>query len=499
MNIAERTAYFARWMGGGVAIRTAAEDLHWASLGDRVARVAGGLAEHGVEPGDRVGILADNSIEWCVLALATLHRGAIVVPLNIRYAAPELGSVLDHAGCRAVAYDARLSELHVAATGDCAGRLRISLDGGADADVTVASLATCEPLACEPRDEGDTAVLGYTSGTTGLPKGAMLTHGNLAACAMQIALAEGSSHDRRTLLCIPLAFTGGIVNNFLATNLVGGTLVLEPAFVPDRVIEVLAAERITTWFAVPVMWQAVAATAAFADADLSSLTSAICGGATVPRTLLDAFHAKDVAIRQAYGLTEATGSVSYLPASAALDHPSAAGVPNIHTRVRLVGADGEDVPLGEVGEIVVAGPQVMSGYWRDPGATADAIRDGWLYTGDMARGDQEGLLYIVDRKKSMFISGGLNVYPAEIERVVAMLDGVVECAALGLPHERWGEACAVVVVTADGTIDEAALVAHCRAQLADYKIPRTVICTDQPLARGMSGKVLRSEVQRVYG
>jgi len=498
MNLAERCEYWARWRPEAVAIREGGADLTWRDFGTRVARTAGGLAARGVGVGDRVGILAANSTEWCVLAVAILHRGAIVVPLNVRLAAPELGLVLDHSGCTAVAYDEALAGIYAAAPDGPVTRLTISLDDDAAADVALSELGAHEALELEERADSETAVIGYTSGTTGLPKGAMLTHGNLAACALQTALAEGSTHERRTLLCIPLAFTGGIVNNFISTCVVGGVLVLEKAFVPDRIVELMASERITTWFAVPVMYQAVASAEGFESADLSSLKTAMCGGAPVPKSLLHTFHEKGVTVRQAYGLTEATGSVSLLPAELA-GRTEAAGIPNVHTRVRLVDDDGVEVPHGDVGEITVLGPQVMAGYWEDAPATADAIRDGWLHTGDLAKWTDDGLLQVVDRKKSMFISGGLNVYPAEVERVVDNLPEVEECCALGLAHERWGEACAIVVRPRDSAvIDDEALIEYCREQLADYKVPRTVILTDAPLPRGMSGKVLRGEVQDLY-
>lgn len=497
MNLADRGEYFGRWRPRDIAIRAGGTDVSWGTLAERVARAARGLAERGVDVGDRVGILGANSVEWCVLALAALHRGAVVVPLNIRLAAPELAMILEHSGCGAVAYDTTFEQLATAALGDATDRLRISLDGTAPADATVAELEGGEPLALVERADSDPGVLGYTSGTTGLPKGAVLTHGNLAACALQTALAEGSTAERRTLLCIPLAFTGGIVNNFLNTYAVGGTLVLEPTFDPARVVELLESERITTWFAVPIMWQAVLGTERFAQADLSSLSTAVCGGARVPRELLAAYHAKGVVVRQAYGLTEATGSVCISTADEALRSPEAAGRLNVHTSVRLLDEGGHDVAPGDVGEIAVRGPQVMAGYWQDEDATAAAIRDGWLLTGDLARLTDDGLLEIVDRKKSMFISGGLNVYPAEIERVVDALPEVAECAAFGIAHERFGEACALLVRGVDGPVDESALIAHCRAQLADYKVPRTVFQTQQPLPRGMSGKLLRNEIPDV--
>jgi fatty-acyl-CoA synthase len=499
MNVAERGEYWARWRPDAVAIRAAGVDVCWAQMDDAVTRLAGGLGERGIEPGDRVGILGANSVEFCQLALAIMHAGAILVPLNIRLAPPELGLILEHAGCKAVAYDQALAGLYGGAPKPAAGApLAISLDGIAEAEVAFTELTAAAPLRCVARDDHDVAVLGYTSGTTGLPKGVMLTHENVAAAALQTIVAENSTGERRTLLCVPLAFTGGVVNNFLMTYAAGGTLVLEPGFDPDCVIELLQTEAITTLFAVPVMWQAIAATAGFAAADLSGLSTAITGGAPVPEPLLRRFLDKGVAVRQAYALTEATGSCCLLPASMALAKTNAAGMPNVHTEVRLVGDDGTEVAPGEVGEITIRGPQVMRGYWNDPDATAESLRDGWLHTADLGRHDADGLLEIVDRKKSMFISGGLNVYPAEIERVVDSLPEVAESAAFGLAHERWGEACAVVVRGVDGPVDEAAVIAHCRAQLSDYKCPKTVFNTPEPLQRGMSGKIVRGELERLY-
>lgn len=498
MNVAERCDYWGRWLPDHVAIREGSEDLTWRGMADRVARVAGGLEARGVQPGDRVGILAANSTAWCVLAIAAMHRGAVVVPLNIRLAPPELRMILEHSGADTVAYDTSFAELFAAANGEDTHRTTIALDDVATADTTFADLAASEPSPAVTRDRDDAAVLGYTSGTTGLPKGVVLTHANIVACALQTAHAESSMHERRTLLCIPLAFTGGIVNNFLSTYVVGGMLVLEPTFVPDRVVQLMEQERITTWFAVPIMYQALTGVEAFADADLTSLTTAICGGAPVPRALLEAFHEKGVSVRQAYGITEATGSACLLPAAYA-ERTAAAGFPNIDTKIRLLDDEGVEVPTGEVGEIAISGPQIMREYWNDPAATEKAVVDGWLLTGDLARFDEEGLIYIVDRKKSMFISGGLNVYPAEIERIVDSLPYVAECAAFGLQHDRFGEACAIVVRGTSGPVDEEALVAHCREQLADYKVPRTVFQTDEPLPRGMSGKILRNEIQDAYG
>ena len=502
MNIAERGAYWGRWRPDAVAVKIDGKETTFGEWADRIPRIAGALAARGIQPGDRVGVLGMNSVEWCELALGALHAGAVVVPLNIRFAPPELSYVLDHSGCRAVGYDSAFAELFARANENAQSEaLRISLDGAADADVTHGELRSpdCRP-GCVVRGASDPAVIGYTGGTTGFPKGATLTHGNIAAMALQYALAEGATINRRTILPIPLAFTGGVVNNFLGTYAVGGALILEREFVPERILQLLVAERITSMIGVPIMWQEVAAVDGFAEADLSTLETAICGGSPVSQELLETFLAKDVLIRQAYALTESSGSACVLPKAYALSKKKTAGVPNAHTEIRLVADDGAEInEPGVIGEILVRGPQVMSHYWEDQNATAEALRDGWLFTGDLGCFDADRFLRVVDRKKAMFVSGGLNVYPVEIERVVEAFPGVAECAAFGLPHERYGEASALVVRGTNGPLDVDALLARCREQLADYKVPRTVIQTGQLLPRSGLGKLLRNELSARYG
>lgn len=493
MNIAERGEYWSRSRPSTPALQVDGAVTTYGELADRVRRIASGLAANGVQPGDRVGILGANSAAWCEVALATLHAGAAVVPLNIRMAAPEVAHAIELVGCRAVAYDAQSAALVDT------DHTTIGLDAGSPAQLTLDDLLAHAPLPCVERHADAPALLAFTSGTTGFPKAATLTHANIAAHASQWSLAEDTVTARRALLPVPLAFTGGVLNNFLCTYARGGSIVLETDFVPDRILRLLTEERITTFVGVPVMWQSVAEVDGFADADLSALTTAICGGAPVPQPLVDTYLAKGVAIRQAYALTEAAASATSVPPQYATTKGAAAGYAHADTHIRLTRDDGTTIDEpGEVGEICVKGPQVMAGYWDDPDATAEVLNDGWLLTGDAGQYDDDGMLVIVDRLKSMFVSGGLNVYPAEVERVVAAFPGVLECAAFGVDHERWGKQCAVVVRSADGTIDEAALAVHCRANLSDYKVPRTVILTADPLPRGMSGKVIRSEVETRY-
>jgi len=496
MNIAERGEYWSRSRPSNPALQVDGATTNYGELAARVRRIGAGLAANGVAAGDRVGILGANSAAWCEVALATLHAGAAVVPLNIRMAPPELAHALDLGGCTAVAHDAQFAALYAEA--DTSGRTTVALHPDAPARLQLDELLAHAPMACVERDRDDPALLAFTSGTTGFPKAATLTHANIAAHAAQWSLAEDTLTARRALLPVPLAFTGGVLNNFLCTYAVGGSLVLETDFVPDRILRLLVQERITAFVGVPVMWQSVAEVDGFADADLSALTTAVCGGAPVPQPLVDTYLAKGVAIRQAYALTEASASATSVPHAHAMTKGAAAGYAHADTFIRLTREDGSAInEPGEVGEICVKGPQVMAGYWDDPEATADALRDGWLFTGDAGRYDEDAMLVVVDRLKSMFVSGGLNVYPAEVERVVAAFPGILECAAFGIEHPRWGEQCAVVVRAADA-VDEDALEAHCRANLSDYKVPRTVLHTDDPLPRGMSGKVLRGQVEERY-
>jgi fatty-acyl-CoA synthase len=490
--------YWARWQPESVAIHYEGRPVTWAELDRRTDAIAAGLAGRGLAVGDRLGILGQNGVGWCELVVAGFKLGAAVVPLNIRLAPEELRYIITHAGCAAVAVDGDLAPSYDQIAAEVGPCLRIRLQGAAGDGPTVDDLAATPPtLPADEIDEAAVAVIAYTSGTTGRPKGAMLTQRNLLALVRLLGASEGWTAATRTLLCVPLAFTGGIVNNFVATYGAGGTLVLERAFEPARALQLIGDERITAMIGVPVMWQGIADLPGFDAAELGRLTTAITGGAPVPEVLLRTFQRKGVLIRQAYGLTEATALVTMLPPALATEKPKAAGVPVLHTELRIVDGTGSACPAGETGEILVRGPQVMAGYWGDPDATAAAIAGGWLHTGDLGRLDADGLLEIVDRKNDLIISGGLNVYPAEIERVLAEFPGMAEAAVVGVPDRRWGEVPAAIVRGA-GPVDEAALIAHCRRFLADYKTPRHVVVVDEPLPRSMSGKVLRRELRAKY-
>ena len=270
---------------------------------------------------------------------------------------------------------------------------------------------------------------------------------------------------------------------------------LEPAADPERLFDLFEIERVTALLAVPVIIQQLVDHPRWDTADLSSWRIACSGGASVPPTLLRAVQARGVPMLQMFSLTESSAAGTILPNADALTKVGSAGLPVLHGQVRIADENDNDVATGDVGEILLAGPQVMAGYWNRPEATAETLRGGWLHTGDLGRLDDDGYLYVVDRVKDMLISGGLNVYPAEIERLLAGVDGLVEVAVVGVPDDRWGETPAVIVFSAGAPVDPAAIAAACRDTLADYKQPRYLVVRDEPMPRGMSGKILKRHLR----
>jgi fatty-acyl-CoA synthase len=315
-------------------------------------------------------------------------------------------------------------------------------------------------------------------------------------------MADDLTTESRAYLPFPLSFTGGLVSMWAPTYVGGATMVLDPAVDPVRTLQVIEAQRITNFSAVPVIWDMLVQHPDFSKYCLSSLKIIGSGGAAVPASLLERLQAAGLPMSQGYGLTEGAGMNCWLRATDATRKLGSCGRPLMHTRVRTVdpeAADLIDVTPGEVGELIISGPEVMVGYWNNPAATAETLVDGWLRTGDLARIDDEGYVFIVDRSKDMLISGGLNVYPAEIEAVISGVPGVAEVAVIGVPDERWGETPLALVGALPGvTLDPDVIAAACREVLADYKRPKRIVLLDTPLPRGMSGKVLKRELRDRY-
>lgn len=365
------------------------------------------------------------------------------------------------------------------------------------------STRTCWRGPDEPIDEpvslDDVCIIMYTSGTTGRPKGAMLTHGNLTWNAFNVLVDQDVIADEVALVSAPLFHTAGLNMMTLPVLLKGGTCVVVEAFDAAGSFDLIARHRITFMFGVPAMFDQMARQPGWADADLSSLRMLSCGGSPVPAPLIEAYQARGLTFLQGYGMTEASPGVLFLDAGHAVSKAGSAGVPHFFSDVRVVRPDLTAVGTGEPGEILVRGPHVMPGYWGLPDETAAVLADGWFRTGDAARIDEDGYVTIVDRLKDMIISGGENVYPAEVEEVLLAHPDIVEAAVIGVPDDRWGEVGRAVVVPREGAaIDPDEVLASLAGRLAKYKIPKSVVVVDA-LPRTASGKLLKARVRSLHG
>jgi fatty-acyl-CoA synthase len=489
----DTVSYWARWQGAHVAVRFGDRDLTWAELDRRATTLAAGLSAKGVGHGDRVGLLMSNRPEFLEVVIACARLGAIVAPFNLRFTAPELAFVVGNADCTVVITESSLRPGLAIAGANAPGMQIVDADDGSLAALHLLG-DNLPSVAIAPDDP---LFICYTSGTTGDPKGAVLTHRSWFYASMVRALQGGINLHDRILLPFPLAFTGGMALGMVALWS-GATLVLEPAFEPGRALHLIESQRITVFMAVPTLFQQMALHPDFASTDISSIRCASSGGATVPVPLMQIYLDRGITMTQTYSLTEVSASGITLPYHQALERVGSCGVPAMHSQARIVDADGNEVPPGTVGEIAIKGPEVMQGYWRNPEATAATLRDGWCHTGDLGTMDADGYFYVVDRAKDMLISGGLNVYPAEIERQLAGLEGVIELAVIGVPDANWGETPAVIAVTNGLSLDAATVLDRCAGQLADFKLPRYLIVRDEPLPRNMSGKVLKAELRAQY-
>ncbi len=475
-------------------------DGHTTSYGellDRIDRLAAELAAGGVGRGDRVGYLGLNDPMFLITLFAAARIGAVFVPLNYRLTAAELGYILADAGVHTLLADARYAAVAGPVLTGPGVRRALALSAVPGWEPLPDLLANRGRLAVpvHPRSD-EVAVIMYTSGTTGRPKGAMLTHGNLFWNNVNALLSFDVSQDDVSLVAAPLFHIGGLNVTTLVTLQKGGQIVLMPAFDPGQALKLIAEYRVTTMFGVPAMFLFMSQVPEFAAADLSSVRFLICGGAPVPETLITRYGQRGIAFVQGYGLTETAPLALVLRADEVSVKVGAAGHAVLPlSDVRLVDAENNPVAPGERGEICVRGPQVMAGYWHNREAT-DAVIDagGWFHTGDIGQADQDGYVYVVDRLKDMVITGGENVYPAEVEAVLYHHPAIAEVAVLGTPHEQWGEAVTAVVALNPGaalTLEE--LSAFARDKLAGYKIPLRLEFVDA-LPRNPAGKVLKYQL-----
>jgi acyl-CoA synthetase (AMP-forming)/AMP-acid ligase II len=475
-----------------------AETVTYAEMAARAAALAGGLQEQGVGAGDVVALLSYNCTEFLETIFAANHLGAIAMPINWRLAAPEVRYVLEHSGARALVCDESLVALAGDATKDMdAALLRVCISGGREGWVPLAELraSNVPPRATAAGD--DVHRLMYTSGTTGRPKGVMLTHANLAWKNLAHLVEFGFTSEDLGLACGPLYHVGAL--DLTTTTLIaaGATTIIHRVFEAADVVDEIERSRVNVVWLAPAMVNAIMALPDIEQRDLSSVRLVINGGEKMPIPLIERLQRTfpSAWFADAYGLTETVSGDTFLDRESIVTKLGSVGRPCLYLELDIWDDEGRSVPAGERGEVVLRGPKVFKGYWRDPDATAAAFAGGWFHTGDIGVRDDDGYLFIVDRLKDMIVSGGENIAGSEVERVLYEHDAVLEAAVVGRRDDTWGEVpVAFVAVRPDTTVTADELTDHCRAQLARFKVPKDVVFVDA-LPRNPSGKVLKRELR----
>jgi fatty-acyl-CoA synthase len=458
-------------------------------------------AEAGLRPGERIGIIGDNSLEWVVAAIGALKLGAVVVPFNNRFTPDELRYLVDDAGPVMVFAD----EAH-------RDRMAAALDRSPAASATLRSLAGFTGLRDErpapvPRPAAgpdDVTQIVYTSGTSSRPKGVLFTHRSTFNLIADFAFAEPALRPgARMIYVLSMSGAPGLLWHILHPLTRGLSIFYERGFEPARTLRRLEEEKIQIMAGVPVLFEQMAKQPGFAAADLSSLELVTIAGARAQVPVIRAWLDKGVLLRQAYGMTELGGISSLNPPEQAVDRPESIGRGTVFTRHRVVRPDGTDCEAEEPGEIIVAGPGVTPGYWRNEAAYAEAMRGdgeaggGWFHSGDIGIKDADGYIRMVDRLKDIIITGGYNVAPGEIEAVISELPQVIEVCVVSAADPKFGEAPAAVIYATEA-VTAAQVTAHCRERLAGYKVPRHVIVEAEPLERMASGKIARRKIRDAH-
>ena len=456
-----------------------------AALHERAQRLATVLAQAGVGRGGRVALLLHNGLEFPESLLACHLLGAVAVPVNFRLAPDEIAFILRDAGAVALVAAHGSPTLPLDGLVLTTGQVYEDAIASADPHTQPASLS-----------EDDPALMGYTSGTTGRPKGAILTHGNLVASTLSWIHEMRAGEDDVWLSGQPLFHIGGI-NGLLPFLTLGATSVVTPTtgFDPDAALERIERHGVTMCIFVPTQWDQLCRAERVARLDRSRLRVAMWGASPAARATLELMTATfpEAEIVSAYGQTEMAGATTLLKGADAVRKMGSVGRPMLGVELRVVDDDLRDSAVGAIGEIVYRGPTVMAGYHANPDASAEAFAGDWFHSGDLATRDQDGYLWLVDRKKDLIISGGENVYPAEVERVLLEHEAVADAAVVGMPHPRWVETPLAFVVAA-GDVDEDTLITHCRERLAGFKKPSAVVFVDA-LPRNAAGKVLKRELR----
>ncbi|OZC83936.1 p-hydroxycinnamoyl-CoA synthetase [Rhodococcus sp. 06-412-2C] len=494
----------SRQTPNAVAIKFRGESRTYRELDVRVTRLANALRDLGISKGDRIAVLSDNHPAYLETLYAAGLLGAIFVPLNSRLTAVEIAYALTDSGAQVFVHSAALT----ATSSDAAHAVptvehRIAIDGAADAcshhyDTLIAE-ASADFFDLQV-GHSDPALIMYTSGTTGRPKGVVLSHGNLLFAVMNAILDLDLLSDEVSLVTAPLFHTGALNMIALPTLLKGGTVVIDEGFEPGRTLRMIEEERITFSFGVPTMLDAMSSHPAWISTDLSSLRRLIAAAAPVPPRTLRTYTERNIRLCQGYGLTETGPGALILIPSDVERKLGTAGVPHFFTDVRVVDAVGRGVEPGQRGEIQISGPNVMTRYWNKLEETeATFTADGWLRSGDVGIPDSDGFVTIVDRLKDMIISGGENIYPAEIESVIFDIPGVTGAAVFGVSDAHWGEVgCAAVTLNDGVELSHERFVESLTPRLAKFKIPKLLVVVDE-IPRNATGKIRKDILRTRFG
>ncbi len=495
MNLAANLTASAEVLGEKTALKLDELSMSYRALDMASSRLAGLLAQRGVAPGDRVGVMLPNVPEFAVVYFGVLRAGAMVVPINPLLKEREVAFYLSDSGARMVFAWHGFAEAAEAGAREPGAESVFVMPGEFPRLLSAAQPAP----GVVDRSPDDTAVILYTSGTTGTPKGAELTHSNLTSNVATVVSLHSFGEDDVLLGALPLFHSFGQTCSMNAAVASGATLSLIPRFDAGRALDIIERDRVTVFQGVPTMYSALLHHPQRESFDVSTLRVCVSGGASLPAEVLRGFEEEfGCKLLEGYGLSE-TSPVASSNRPDRERRPGSVGVPIDGVQMRIVDVNGADVPVGERGEIVIRGPNVMKGYWGRPDATADTIRDGWFHTGDIGVMDEDGYFFIVDRIKDMIIRGGYNVYPREVEEVLYEHPAVREVAVVGVPHPELGEEVAAAVALKDGAAaDEAELREFVKARVAAYKYPRR-ISFFRDLPKGPSGKIVKREIELAAG
>lgn len=485
-TLCDALSWWARMQPAAPAVVLNGKALTYGQFKDWSDRVANHLQNLGVKPGDRVGICALNSHAYCALIMGIIRIGAIVSPINFRFTVREITDLTSTTEPKVVFAGPDFVE-----------------------NIQNAGLAHYPMADIEALEHGEKAAVKHTidvdapvviiatSGSTAKPKGVVFTHRTMTSYVANWAVeGPGSSVGAKVLSLAPLNTSAGFVQ-LIHYMVQGCTIYMQPQFVPAEILKLIVNEKLTCFGAVPVFFEAIAALPEFAEADLSSLKLVTCGGARVSPRLLKTYKDKGVTIRQIYGQTEVGGNATMMPEHLAMQEPEKCGWGGIFIELRVVRPDGSDCDAGEAGEIIMRSPGMMVGYWRNEAETAKALRNGWLYSGDIGKLDEQGLLTYIDRMKDLIISGGLNISAAEVEAVISEHPGIIEVLVIAAPCDKFGET-PMAIYHGPQEVDIDSLIKHCNDNLSNFKVPRYVIYSAEPLPRLATGKMSKPAVRERY-